>query len=124
MFGLLRAARLFGSKNIEVYEMKQNTVKKKRLGNNPQWNNLAKKQSALTFSVMDFAHAVIKADLLDSQNWILPGIGFLLNMTCVIDFSSPNLRLIQGKRQNLSDFVRTGTCGRIGQGLAILFAEQ
>ena len=112
-----------GQQQLPVFEMLHSTVMTKKLSNAPQWNTLTKKRKSLTFTGLQLAHAVVKADFLEYRNPILPGAGFLLQSHHVIDWSSPDFCLKKGGSSLLSDFTRTSMAGRIGQGITLLFAN-
>lgn len=113
-----------GTSSIDVYEWAQADVRKMRLQNGPIWGNLTKPRPKVQFSGWQLAHAVTKADYLVERDLLLPGLGFLLQIDRIIDFSAgPNLRLAPGGAATLSDFTRTSLSGRVGQGLSLLFAQ-
>lgn len=121
--GLLLAA--LGTQSIEVYEWSETNIRKKRLPNGPIWADLAQPKSALQFNGWELAHAVMKADYLIDRNFLLPGLGFLLQLDQIVDFrSAANLSLVSGSPATLNDFTRTSLSGRLAQGLSILFAQQ
>ena len=79
---------------------------------------------ALQFSGWELAQAVMKADYLIDRNFLLPGLGFLLQLDMIVDFhSATNLSLVSGSPATLNDFTRTSLSGRLAQGLSILFAQ-
>lgn len=119
--GLLAA---FGTSGVDVYEWAQTDVRKARLQNGPLWGNLTSQSPGLRFSGWNLAHAVTKADFLVDRDLLLPGLGFLLQLDRIIDFKfGANLRLVPGSAATLNDFTRTSLCGRVGQGLSLLFAQ-
>jgi hypothetical protein len=112
------------STSIEVFEWKRADVTMKRLPNNPNWSMYADNKGPLDLTGVGLAHAVVRADFLVAQNFLLPGLGFILQMDQIIDFrSSTNLRLLPGASSILGDVSQSSLAGRIGQGLSILFAE-
>lgn len=111
--------------SIEVCEWRRADVIKKRLPNNPNWANFAQNNGPLELTGIRLAHAVVRADFLQLQSFLLPSLGFVLQMDQIIDFrSSSNLRLLPGASSILSDVSQSSLAGRIGQGLSILFAEK
>jgi hypothetical protein len=113
-----------GSSSIELFEWNRQDVMKKRLPNKPAWASLANQSGSLPLTGMRLAHAVVKADFLIARNYVLPSVGFLLQMDQIIDFgSSANLRLLRGASSILNDVSQTSLTGRVGQGLSLLFAE-
>ncbi|GBQ23292.1 hypothetical protein AA12717_1447 [Gluconacetobacter sacchari DSM 12717] len=122
--GLGRLLAAFGTSGIDVYEWAQTDVQKVRLPNGPNWGNLAHPRPKLQFNGWKLAHAVTKADYLVERDLLLPGLGFLLQIDHIIDFSAgANLRLVPGSAATLNDFTRTSLSGRVGQGLSLLFAQ-
>ena len=122
--GLARLITAFGKSSIDVYEWAQADVRKVRLQNGPVWGDLTNLRPKLQFNGWNLAHAVTKADYLIERDLMLPGLGFLLQIDRVIDFSiGGNLRLVPGSAATLNDFTRTSLSGRIGQGLSLLFAQ-
>ncbi|MCW4578896.1 hypothetical protein, partial [Gluconacetobacter entanii] len=122
--GVGKLLTAFGTKSIDVYEWTQANVRKARLPNGPIWGNLALPRPRLQFNGWKLAHAVTKADYLVERNLLLPGLGFLLQIDGIIDFSAgANLRLVPGSVATLNDFTRTSLTGRVGQGLSLLFAQ-
>ncbi|MCJ2183697.1 hypothetical protein MTR62_13500 [Novosphingobium sp. 1949] len=126
MFGSIRnLLSAFGTQNIEVYEWAAKDVRKPRLPNGPVWDNLATSRSTLHFTGWDLAHAVVKADYLVERNYLLPGLGLLLQLDQIISFrAGSNMRLIAGSPATLNDFTKSSLTGRLGQGLSLLFAQQ
>lgn len=110
-------------KTLPVVEMPLAVVNAKRLPNNPNWGTSVAAHPDLKFRGTELVHAVIKADYLDSTNPLMPGIGFVLHSHRVIDWNSPSFCLRPGGVGRLSDFVEKSLAGRLGQGLAILFAH-
>lgn len=122
--GIGRFLSAFGSHSIEVYEWPEATIRKKRLDDGPDWDLLTSKMQPLFFSGWQLAHAVVKADYLVERNYLLPGIGLLLQLDQVLAFDGgSNLRLVNGSPATLNDFTRTSLSGRLGQGLSILFSH-
>lgn len=122
--GLAHLLAAFGTSSVDVYEWAEADVRKDRLSNNPLWSVLATPQPAIQFTGWQLAHAVIKADYLIQRDWLLPGLGFLLQIDRIVDLGAgPNLRLVTGSPATLNDFTRTSLTGRIGQGLSLLFAH-
>ncbi len=120
--GRLLAA--FGTSSIDVYEWEQADVRKLRLQNGPIWENLTESHPELQFTGWALAHAVTKVDYLVERDLLLPGLGFLLQIDRIIDFSAgANLRLVPGSAATLNDFTRSSLSGRVGQGLSLLFAQ-
>lgn len=116
--------RHFAPMSLRLFEWDQADVLRKRLSNSPDWALLTKPLPDLRVTGWGLAHAVVKADFLVPRSLLLPGIGFLLHIDEVIDFSSSsNLRLRVGGARTFNDFTQTGTIGRIGQGLSLLFAN-
>jgi hypothetical protein len=122
--GIGRLLEAFGTSSIDVYEWAQADIRKVRLQNGPMWGNLTKPRPKLQFSGWQLAHAVTKADYLVERDLLLPGLGFLLQIDRIVDFSAgPNLRLVSGSAATLNDFTRSSLSGRVGQGLSLLFAQ-
>ncbi|MER9450631.1 MULTISPECIES: hypothetical protein [unclassified Mesorhizobium] len=113
-----------GSHNVAVYEWAQADIRKSRLPNGPAWVALAQPKPPLHFTGWQLAHAVVKADYLVERDLLLPGLGFLLQVDRIVDFSpAANLRIVPGSPASLNDFTRTSLSGRLGQGLSLLFAH-
>ena len=111
--------------SIDVFEWSRSDVLMPRLSNGTRWHHLASPRSALSFNGWDLAHAVVKADLLQPGSLALPGLGFLLQMHHLLDFSSPtNLRLKPNAAGNLADVTKSSSIGRLGQGFSLLFGHQ
>ncbi|PBP57532.1 hypothetical protein [Pseudomonas syringae] len=110
--------------SIEVHEWNQSDVRRPRLANGSTLGMVSTKHRDLSFSGCQLAHAVVKADYLDTRNLTMPGIGFLFQASGIIDFDSCPLELKRGAGQALNDFSLTGMTGRVGQGLAILYAHR
>lgn len=124
-WGIGRLLAALGTQSIEVYEWSETDIRKKRLSNGPLWANLAQIKPALQFNGWELAQAVMKADYLVDRNFLLPGLGFLLQLDRIVDFHpAANLRLVPGSPATLNDFTRTSLSGRLSQGLSILFAQQ
>ena len=124
-WGIGRLLAALGTQSIEVYEWSESDIRKKRLPNGPLWANLAQPKPALQFNGWELAQAVMKADYLIDRNFLLPGLGFLLQLDMIVDFhSAANLSLVSGSPATLNDFTRTSLSGRLAQGLSILFAQQ
>jgi len=117
-------AKLFHKRTIEVWEWNQSDILKKRLPNDPDWSSLATQHAAMSFTPLELAHAVVKADFLNPSNLILPGIGFLLQASQIVDFNQVDFRLADGGATALNDFSATSLCGRLAQGFALLYADQ
>jgi hypothetical protein len=123
--GLARLLVAFGTSSVDIYEWAEADVRKRRLSKGPVWSNLATPQPALLFNGWQLAHAVIKTDYLVERDWLLPGLGFLLQIDRIVDFGAGhNLRLVTGSPASLNDFTRTSLAGRVGQGLSLLFAQR
>jgi len=123
MSGILDFARSLGNTCIEVHEWKESDVQKARLPNSPNFYNLTKRLPDLAFSGWSLAHAVVKADYLDRRNLTMPGLGFLLQSSNLIDFSKSPIELKVGASKALNDVSLTSLSGRVGQGLAILYGH-
>lgn len=121
---IINFCRSLGDTSIEVYEWKESDVKKTRLPNSPDFYNLTKKLSNLTFSGWSLAQAVVKADYLDRRNVMMPGLGFLLQFSNLIDLSKPLIELKGGASKALNDVSLTSLSGRVAQGLAILYGHR
>jgi len=114
-----------GRSKIDLYEWQRQNVNRLRLPRNSLWATYATKVGTLPLTGFRLAHAVVKADFLISRNYLLPGLGFMLQMDQILDFgSTSNLRLHPGARANLADVTQSSTTGRVGQGLSLLFAER
>lgn len=124
MRSILNFARTLGDTSIEVHEWEESVVKKARLDNSPEFDKLTTKQPDLAFSGWSLAHAVVKADYLDRRNLTMPGLGFLLQACNLIDFSKSPIELKIGASKALNDVSLTSLSGRVGQGLAILYAHR
>ncbi|MBA3598672.1 MAG: hypothetical protein H0W40_15035 [Methylibium sp.] len=111
------------STSIEVYEWSEAVVRKKRLPNSPQFSQLATQQPSLSFNGWGLAHAIVKADYLDRRSLWMPGIGFLLQASNLIDFGAAPVALKNGASKALNDFSLTSLSGRVGQGLTILYGH-
>lgn len=115
--------RAFGVSSIDLFEWQQTDVLRNRLPNDPQWSDYATPRGRLTFSGFRLAHAVVKADFLILRNFVLPSVGFLLQMDGILAFGTGSgLRLAPGASNALSDVTHSSVTGRVGQGLSILFA--
>lgn len=123
MRSILNFVHSLKSSSIEVYEWKEADIQKKRLSNSPDFSKLTTKHSVLKFSGWDLAHAVVKADYLDRRNLTMPGIGFLLQASDLINFSKSPIELKAGTSQALNDVSLSSLAGRVGQGLAILYGN-
>lgn len=121
--GLRSLIASVGTKRLPVFEMAANTVQMPRLARAPSWANVTEPKDDLSFSGIQLAHSVIKADFLDYRNPLLPGIGFVLQSHDIVDWQSQDFCLKPGASKILNDFVLTSLAGRIGQGLAILFCH-
>lgn len=122
--GLGRIISALSNQKIDVYEWQQGDVRKARLANGPLWSDLATKHHALHFTGWQLAHAVAKTDFLIERDLLLPGLGLLLQVDNVLDFSgSSGLTTVPGATASLNDFTRTSLGGRLGQGLSMLFAH-
>ncbi|GEM_PF-5776335 len=121
--GVVDFIQSLSATSIEVYEFKQSEVRRGRLLKNSSLNDLIKSSSKLSFNGYMLAHAVVKADYLDQRNLIMPGIGFLLQACNIIDLSVSSIELKQRASKVLNDFSLTSMVGRVGQGLAILYAH-
>lgn len=122
--GILHFIQSLGHTSIEVHEWQEADVRKARLPNAPNINKLAAKQPNLTFSGWSLAHAVVKADYLDKRNLAMPGLGFLIQASNLIDFGKSPIALREGASKALNDFSLTSLSGRVGQGLAILYGHR
>jgi hypothetical protein len=116
---LLRNNRTYA---VDVYEMSYADVISARLRNS-EWDSVTTKHNALNFSALQLAHAIVKADTITPRDPTLPGLAFLLQCHELIDWESNHFSLVHGGTNMLSDFVRSSMTGRIGQGVAILFAQ-
>jgi hypothetical protein len=113
-----------GSTSIDLYEWHRASVELPRLPPNSLWSTHAVSAGSVAFRGISLAHAVAKADYLIVRNYALPSLGFLLQMDQIIDFgSSSNLRLLSGAPAILNDVTQSSLIGRVGQGLALMFAE-
>ncbi len=121
---LLELVLSLRSTSIEVHEWNQSDVRRPRLANGSTLDMVSTKHRDLSFSGCQLAHAVVKADYLDTRNLTMPGIGFLFQASGIINFGSCPLELKRGAWQALNDFSLTGMTGRVGQGLAILYAHR
>jgi hypothetical protein len=113
-----------GNSSIDVYEWQEEDVRKLRLPNSPDFKKLATAKGKLNFSGWELAHAVVKADFLDRRNLTMPGLGFLLQSSSLIDFSINPIALRPGASNALNDFSRTSLAGRIAQGFSILYGHR
>lgn len=111
------------SKQIPIFEMPLATVQRKRLPKHSTWAGTLAQAQPLQFRGTQLAHAVIKADFLNHICPLMPGIGFVLQSDRIVDWNSHDFCLQPGGQTMLSDFVQTSLAGRLGQGLAILFAQ-
>src|SRR5262245_25885714 len=102
----------FGLFKLPVFEMKVATVLGGRLPNNATWASATQARQVLTFSSIQLAHSVIRADFLEYRHPLLPGIGFLLQASSVIDWRNRTLILRPNGRNLLNDFSRTSLAGR------------
>ncbi len=100
------------------------TVTGSRLPKNSQWATATIQHPALTFRGTQLAHAVVKADFLNLTNPLMPGLGFILHSHLIVDWSNSSFCLRPGGSAQLSDFVEKSLSGRLGQGLAILYAHE
>ena len=116
--------KVFRKRTIEVWEWQQSEVLKKRLPNNPTWSTLASPHAAMNFTPLQLAHAVVKADFVDPSSLMLPGIGFLLQASQIVDFNQSDFRLAVGGATALNDFSSTSLCGRLAQGFSLLYADR
>ena len=114
----------FASRTIDVHEWDRSVINGSRLLPNSSWSSLTSPKAPLRLTGVSLAHAVVKADFLVAGDYGFSCIGFLLQMDRIINFESRgNMRLIQGASKALSDVAHSSITGRIGQGLAILFAH-
>lgn len=120
---ILNFVRSLGNTCIEVYEWQESDIQKARLPNSPDFYQLTKKLPNLAFSGWSLAHAIVKADYLDRRNLTMPGLGFLLQSSNLIDFSKSPIELKVGASKALNDVSLTSLSGRVGQGLAILYGH-
>lgn len=112
-----------GRTSIDLHEWQRASVVMARLPRNASWSDHANCAGSMSFSGINLAHAVAKADYLIVRNYALPSLGFLLQVDQIIDFSSrSNLRLVPGAPSVLNDVTQSSLIGRVGQGLALLFA--
>lgn len=125
MLSTLRSlGNIFRKRTIEVWEWKRSDVLRKRLKNNPNWSALASKHADMYFTPLQLAHSVVKADLLNPGSLMLPGIGFLLQASQIVDFNQLDFRLANGGATALNDFSSTSLCGRLAQGFTLLYADK
>lgn len=125
LFWLPQLRDLMRHSSIDVFEWSRSDVLLPRLSNGTRWLHLASPRSALSFNGWDLAHAVVKADFLQPGSLALPGLGFLLQMHHMLDFSSStNLRLKPNAASNLADVTKSSSIGRLGQGFSLLFGHQ
>ncbi|WP_429182157.1 hypothetical protein [Aeromonas salmonicida] len=110
--------------SIDVYELDEPSVRKKRLPNSPTLVYLGAKYSKLSITGYALAHAVVKADYLDRRNLTMPGIGFLLQASSIFYFGKRHLELKPGTGGLLNDVSLSSMAGRVGQGLAILYGHR
>lgn len=111
------------STSIEVYEWGEAVVRKKRLPNSPEFAKFVTQQLSLGFNGWGLAHAIVKADYLDRRSLWMPGLGFLLQASNLIDFGASPVALKSGTSKALNDFSLTSLSGRVGQGLTILYGH-
>lgn len=122
--GLGRLISALNKQKIDVYEWQQSDVRKVRLANGPLWGDLATKHLPLQFTGWQLAHAVAKTDFLIERDFLLPGLGLLLQVDSILDFTgSTGITTVPGATASLNDFTRTSLSGRLGQGLSMLFAH-
>lgn len=80
--------------------------------------------SKLAFSAWRLAHAIVKADFL---RWLplaaVSQLGVFIDLLPILDWRASELRLRAGVAGALADFSGTSLAGRVGQGIALLFAE-
>lgn len=122
--GILQFIQSLGHTSIEVHEWQEVDVRKARLPNAPDITKLATQFANLTFSGWSLAHAVVKADYLDKRNLAMPGLGFLMQASNLIDFGTSPIELREGASKALNDVSLTSLSGRVGQGLAILYGHR
>lgn len=122
--GVLNFVWSLGNSSIEIYEWQEADVQMARLPNSPYFRQLTTKRPDLVFSGWGLAHAIVKADYLDRSNLTMPGLGFLLQASNLIDFSKSQIELKVGASKALNDFSLTSLAGRVGQGLAILYGHR
>lgn len=119
-----RRLAAFGTSSVDVYEWAEADVGMRRPPNPPLWRNLAAPRPPMQFTGWQLAHAVIKTDYLIERDWLLPGLGFILQIDRIVDLGAGrNLRLVTGSPATLNDFTGMSLAGRIGQGLSLLFAH-
>ena len=109
--------------HLPVFEMPHATVTGGRLPDNSQWDDVVDARDPLLFTGTQLTHAIIKADHLNYRNPSVPGLAFVIQSHDIIDWASDLLCLKAGGSGILQDFVRTSMTGRVGQGIAILFAQ-
>lgn len=110
---------------IDLYEWQCADVQQRKLPANAEWSIFATNVGPMPLTGIRLAHAVIKADFLIARNYLLPSLGFLLQMDQILEFGSlSNLRFQTGARAGLADVTQSSTVGRLGQGLSLLFAER
>jgi hypothetical protein len=115
----------FGTQSVNVYEWSEADIRSKRLPNGPVWSDFAQPRPDLNFTGWQLAHAVVKADYLIERNFLLPGLGLLLQLDRIVNFNSgTTLSLFAGSADTLNDFIRSSLSGRLGQGMSLLFAQE
>ncbi|WP_156394167.1 hypothetical protein [Methylobacterium sp. Leaf94] len=123
--GLGQLLAAFGTQRLNVYEWLETDIRSKRLPNGPVWLEFAQPRPDLQFTGWQLAHAVVKADYLIQRNFLLPGIGFLLQVDQIVNFKGKaTFSLFAGSVDTLNDFVRSSLSGRLAQGMSLLFAQE
>lgn len=112
------------SQTIDVYEVPSATIEQRRLVKGTKWTDFASARSPFSFSGIDLAIAVTKADVLNGSNPLRYGLAFLLESAEIVDWGRGTFTLLPGGADRFNDFVARAFAGRIGQGLAILYAEK
>lgn len=107
---------------IDVYEWDEAKVTK-RLPNHPKFKQLTTAKTPLTFTGLNLAHAVVKADFLDRCDLTLPGLGFLLNVVDILQWGTGDIKIVPNIQNVLNDFSLTSLAGRVGQGFTILYGQ-
>lgn len=124
LFWLPQLHDLMRPSSIDVFEWSRSDVLLPRLPDGTLWHHRASPRSALSFNGWNLAHAVVKADFLQPGSLALPGLGFLLQMHHLLDFSSTKLQLKPNVATNLADVTKSSSIGRLGQGFSLLFGHQ
>lgn len=124
MFDAIYRLACMGTRHeIQLYEASRTDVTVRR-GRVRPLNRRCISRGTLSFTPLELAHYVIKADFVQPRSLLFPSIGFLLENILVFDWGCQDIRLAAGGATTLADVSRTSLSGRVGQGMTLMFAEK